>query len=444
MKKWIPGLALILAGGMALAQTLTLWTTETQPIRMKTQQKIAQQFEQQTGIKVNVVPVEENNLQERVTAAFAAGQLPDLIFHPIDYTLGWAAAGILDTQAANDVVNTLGRSTFVKGALELATYKGQVAAVPTDGWVQLLLYRKDLFDKYGLKAPTTYAAVLAAVNKLGDPPGMYGFVAATDPSQVYFQQVFEWIAMANGARLVGKDGKVDLNTPQMIGALKFYKQLAKASPPGNLYWQQSRELYFAGKAAQIIWSPFIMDELANLRNSVPVTAFGPNTGDRLAKDTGFVSNLSGPDDPRGSGYAQISYMGITVDAHTQAAEKFVEYLMNQGYLEWLSMAPEGKFPVRKGVPGNPEKFVDGWAKLPIGVDRKAPLGRFYSPAVIQEIYKGLENADRWGFREGKGQLVSAIYGSKVIPKIVSSYLDGEITAEQAAAQMQQQVVALGQ
>ena len=35
--------------------------------------------------------------------------------------------------------------------------------------------------------------------------------------------------------------------------LDFYKAIAKASPPGELFWKQSRELYFAGKAAMIIW-----------------------------------------------------------------------------------------------------------------------------------------------------------------------------------------------
>ena len=49
-----------------------------------------------------------------------------------------------------------------------------------------------------------------------------------------------------------------------IEALEFYKTIAKASPAGELFWKQSRELYFAGKAAMIIWSPFIMDELAGL------------------------------------------------------------------------------------------------------------------------------------------------------------------------------------
>ncbi len=429
-------------GSLGLAQSLVWWTTENQPKRMEVQRQIAAEFETETGIKVEVVPVEENQLAERITAAFAAGQLPDVIFHPLDYTVGWAAQGILDIDAATEVVKELGEKTFAKGALELASYEGNYTAVPTDGWTQLIVYRKDLFKQKSLAPPKTYASVLAGIEAFHNPPEMYGFVAATDPSQTYFQQVFEHIALANGVRLVDEQGNVTLNTPAMIHTLQFYKKLAEVSPPGNLYWKQSRELYLAGKALQIVWSPFILDELAGLRDSVPVTAFGNPTSDELARRTGFVAKLAGPDNPAGASYAQISYMGITVDADTENAKKFVKFLLSDAYLEWLSVAPEGKFPVRYGTPDDPKKFVNGWAKLPVGVDRKRPLGDIYPPEVIDTILAGLEVADRWGFRAGQGELVSKLYGEKTIPKIVRRYLDGELTAEQAAAEMQKAVETL--
>ncbi len=441
MKKAGVGLLVLAFLGLGLAQTLTLWTTEEQPKRMAIQRAIAEKFEAKTGIKVEVVPVTENQLAERITAAFAAGKLPDLVFHPVDYTVGWADEGILDPEAATEVIRELGEETFFKGALELARYQGNYTAVPTDGWTQLLLFRRDLFKARSLAEPKTFAAILGAIEALHDPPNMYGFVAATDPSQVYFQQVFEHIALANGVRLI-KDGKVALNTPEMVDTLKFYKRLAEASPPGNLYWKQSRELYMAGKAAQIVWSPFILDELAGLRNSVPVTAFKDPTTDELAKRTGFVARLIGPNNPKGASYAQISYMGITADADMDAAKKFVKFLLTDGYLDWLSMAPEGKFPVRKGTVDEPNKFVEGWSLLPIGVDRKRPIGDIYPPEVVKKILAGLEVADRWGFKAGYGALVAKLYGEKVIPKIVRRYLDGELTAEQAAAEMQRAVEAL--
>ena len=80
-------------------------------------------------------------------------------------------------------------------------------------------------------------------------------------------QVLEHVLLANGATPVNNSGFSGFDESKTIEALEFYKAIADASPEGELFWQQSRELYFAGKAAMIIWSPFIMDELAGLRDS---------------------------------------------------------------------------------------------------------------------------------------------------------------------------------
>ncbi len=45
----------------------------------------------------------------------------------------------------------------------------------------------------------------------------------------------------------------------------------------------------------IIWSPFIMDELAGLRDSAPPTFNVDPTSNELAQKTGFITNFSGPD-----------------------------------------------------------------------------------------------------------------------------------------------------
>jgi len=435
-------MTLAIAGvGLAQAQ-LVFWTTQVQPERMAVQEQIAADFAAATGITVQIVPVEESSLAERVTAAFSAGALPDVIYHPLSQTIGWAQAGILDIDAATDVVNELGVDTFSAGILNLAAYRGGYTAVPSDGWAQLLLYRKDLFEEAGLAAPTTYAAITAAIGALGNPPDMYGFVAATDPSNDYMMQVLEQVFLANGVKLLDADGKVDLNNEQVIESLNFYKALATASPPGNLFWQQSRELYFAGKAAMVIWSPFILDELAGLRDNVPITAFDDPTSPELARETGVLTSMAGPSNPAGSGYANASYFGITVDADTDAAAEFVAYIMNDAYLTWLSFAPEGLFPIRHGTPDEPDKFVDGWKELPVGVDRKAPLSEFYDASVIDDIISGLDVVDRWAYGQGQGALIGRLYGTRVMAELVRSFIDGKYTAEETAELLQQRVGAL--
>ncbi|MEL6960712.1 MAG: extracellular solute-binding protein, partial [Pseudomonadota bacterium] len=170
--------ALALSATMASAEELRFWTTEEQPERLARQEAMAADFAAATGHTVEVIPVSENDLGTRATAAFAAGDLPDVIYHTLQYAAPWAEAGILDTDAASDVVEMLGADTFAPGALNMAAVDGGYASVPVDGWTQMLVYRADLFEENGLEPPNSYAKVLAAVDALHNPPEMYGFVAA--------------------------------------------------------------------------------------------------------------------------------------------------------------------------------------------------------------------------------------------------------------------------
>mgnify|MGYP006296004893 CR=1 FL=1 len=421
---------------------VTLWTTEEQPERLEVQREINANFSEQTGIETETVPVTENQLGERVTAAFSAGELPDVIFHPLNFALTWYNSGILDATAAADVVDELGEDTFGTGALNLVETDDGYASIPVSGWTQLLVYRQDLFEEAGLDAPTTYADVRAAIEELHNPPEMYGFVAATDPSQVYMMQVFEHVALANGARVVDANGNVDIMTTAWRETLEFYKELAEASPAGNLYWQQSRELYFAGDAAMIVWSPFIMDELAGLRDSVPVTAFDDPTSRELAESTSFITSFAGPSNQQGSGWTEVQYFGITVDADTDAAQQWVGYSLTDGYVETLSQAAEGRFPVRSGTPDDPDRFVQEWSDLEVGVDRRASLGDIYSDQTIDRLLEGLETGSRWGFADGYGQLTSQLYETRIVAELVREYLDGERSVRETQQALQGEIESL--
>ena len=434
-------LALALAAGQAAAE-IRFWTTEEQPARLERQQQMAADFEAQTGIAVEVIPVTESDLGTRATAAFAAGDLPDVIYHPLQYALPWAEAGILDIEAATDVIEDLGAETFAQGALEMAATDGSYASVPVDGWTQMIVYRKDLFDEAGLEPPTTYANVRAAIEALHNPPDMYGFVAATKVDENFMSQVLEHVFLANGVSPVGEGGFSPLEEGPTTEVLEFYKTIAEASPPGELFWQQSRELYFAGRAAMIIWSPFILDELAGLRDSSPPTINDDPTSTELASMTGIVTNFAGPSNPDGAAWADLRYFGITSDAATDDAMDFVKYSMDEGYTQTLAIAPEGKFPVRKGTADDPDRFEAAWAELPVGVDRTAPLGDLYAQEMIDEIVSGLDVAQRWGVSEGQLALASKIVNSQAINRVVRRYIDGEIDAAEAVAQMNAELGAI--
>ncbi|MFK7894005.1 MAG: hypothetical protein AB8B63_24535, partial [Granulosicoccus sp.] len=200
--------------------------------------------------------------------------------------------------------------------------------------------------------------------------------------------------------------------------------------------------YFAGQAAMIIWSPFILDELAGLRDSAPPTINEDPTTRDLAKATGIVTNFSGPSNPDGAAWGDTRYFGITADADTEIAQDFVKYAMDAGYLQTLSIAPEGKFPVRSGTADEPQKFNEGWAQLPVGVDRKAPLSELYEQSMIDEIVGGLSVAQRWGVNDGQLALASKMINSQAINRIVRQYLDDEVDASAAVEAMNKELSAI--
>lgn len=415
--------------------SITFWSTLVEPDRVATQQGIIDAFTEATGIEVELVPVPEDDLPNLIVTNAASGDLPDVVHHPIDFAIGWAEQGLLDVEAAAEVVESLGRDTFNQGALALASQDDQPVAVPADGWGQLLVYRTDLFEAAGLEPPDTFESLLAAAEALhGD--GMNGITASTDPADVFTQQTFEFLALGAGCQLI-TDGEVSLDSPACVEAITTYADLIQNYSPGTVQnVDTTRSTYFAGDAAMLIWSPFILDELAGLRNdALPTCEECTDDPMFLANNSGFVPALSA-EGTEPAQYGQVSYFGIGTGADTDSAKQFVEFLMSDGYVDWLSIAPEGMFPMRAGTAEEPESFVEGWKALDIGVDTRTPFGEVYSDEVVNTLIEGTHNFQRWGFADGYGALVSSLYTSLAIPQALSAVLNEGLSPEDAAAQMQ--------
>jgi multiple sugar transport system substrate-binding protein len=198
----------------------------------------------------------------------------------------------------------------------------------------------------------------------------------------------------------------------------------------------TRATYFAGDAAMLIWSPFILDELAGLRNDALPTCDECGDDPRfLVNNSGFVPALSA-EGTEPAQYGQVSYFGIGAGADTESAQAFVEYLLGDGYVDWLSIAPEGMFPMRTGTADAPDSYVEGWKALEFGVDTRVPFGDVYSDEVVTTLIDGTNNFQRWGFADGYGSLVSSLYTSLTVPQALSAVLNEGLSPEDAAAQMQ--------
>jgi multiple sugar transport system substrate-binding protein len=424
--------------------SLTFWTAEDNPDRVKATQAIVDRFQQQTNITVKLVAIGEDQLASQVNSASAAGTLPDVLAAAsLGFVHSLAADDITDPDAAAAVINTLGRQTFSRRALSLVEANGKPVAVPSDSWTQLLVYRKDLFAKAGLAAPTTFEAIRAAAAKL-KASGVAGIVAATKPDS-FTQQTFEYLAVANGCQLVDQAGAITLTTKSCVDTFGFYVDLIRSgSVQGGQDADTTRAAYLAGKAAMIIWSSFVLDELAGLSNDArptcPQCRADPSF---LAKTSGIVTAITGPDGSQPSQFGELTCFAITKNANPDAA-KLVQFLMNDGYPDWLGLAPEGKVPVRTGTTDQPTKFTDAWTHLQTGVERSKPLSELYPPGVLKILATSTDTMNRWGFLQGQGRLVGAQLTELPIPKALAAALNGSLSTAAAAEQAQAHLETIAQ
>jgi multiple sugar transport system substrate-binding protein len=424
-------------GGGGGGDSITVWIQEDLPDRVAATEKIVAAFEKESGVKVELVPVAEDQFNQVLTSSAAAGDLPDVIGGislPQVRTL--SSNELIDTDAVGQVMDGLDESTFSERAVELTADGDTQLAIPSESWAQLLFYRADLFEKAGIEPPTTYDDILAAAEKL-DSGDMAGFVGANSPGDAFTEQTFEHVALGNNCQLVDEEGEVGLDSPECVAAFEFYGDLVENySVPGAQDVDTTRASYFAGQAAMFIWSTFVLDEMAGLRNDAKPNC--PECADDpayLAKNTGVVTTIEGPDGEGPAVFGEITSWTVTADSATDPAKEFVEYMFGDGYIPWIAIAPEGKVPVRLGTADNPTEYSDQWAELPVGVDTKAPLTDFYSAEVIEALSAGPTELDRWAIPQGQGDLLGALQGEQPVATAVNEVTTGtdpEEAAQQAA------------
>lgn len=109
------------------------------------------------------------------------------------------------------------------------TFNGKIYGVPMGSNTLMLMYRKDLFEKYGLKPPTTYDEIIKACGVLRQEPDI------TAPFAMDLSAGWAWsIAFYEALRSLGGDFFVEgtaqpsINTPQGVAALKKITEVVDA------------------------------------------------------------------------------------------------------------------------------------------------------------------------------------------------------------------------
>ena len=211
-------------GGEGGDNAITFWLNEDVAQRVAAIETIVKGFQEKSGVSVKVVAIAEDQLATQIQSASAAGTLPD-VMGPMSLGLvqNLATDDLADPDAANEVIESLGRDTFSERALSLVQADGKPMGVPSDTWTQLLVYRKDLFEKAGLETPDTFDKILAAATKLKQP-GQNGIVAATKAGEAFTEQTFEYFALANGCQLDRRPGRDPAHLAPVRGHLRVLRR----------------------------------------------------------------------------------------------------------------------------------------------------------------------------------------------------------------------------
>jgi len=398
--------------------TLEFWTTETQSDRLAIINVLARTFEASNpNITVKVVAIDENDMATQMNSAAAAGTLPGLVQVATTNAVAFGTQGLLNTEAATDVVNNIGKNEFYSGILGLNQMPSgdSYYSVPFHGWIQGIWYRADWFEEAGLNPPKTWDDILAAAKHFHNPEmNQYGILIGTKP-EAFTEQVFTQFALSNDAWLFDGDGNLTLNSPEMREAVEFYAELAKYTPPGPQTWR-SRDYYLQSKLAMFFYSTYIMDDLAlaevaagSLTDENFKELAGASFDPDLVKNTGMVSAINKTRDAGYGVIVSLAFPNADNQEETLAAMRFAEYLLTpSAYISFLHMAPGGKNPVLKEITTNP-KYQE---------DMKG-IFKLYGSEKLAEIVQGLDSIETFEIVDGKRiDAASVVFSKQIIPQMI--------------------------
>ena len=404
-------------------EALNVWINETSPEHQAALQSMVADFTEQSGIDVALRLVSPPLLPDLIQTAVLSDTLPDVVLHPLEYSVTWAEEGILDPQVAAAIIDEIGTNSFNQNAIKAVSVNGLPSAVPSDGFQQLWLYRADWVDEKGLQIPDNYNDMMTNAEAVFDPENIVsGIVIPTESNLITTHRAFEHLAIANNCQLIDENGEVRLLDDACREAIDFYFSIVnKFSPTGVQTDTSVRNAFLEGRTGMIMTSPEILPDLAKSAS--------------LIQNTGILTALQGRDrssDP--ANFGNVTYLGVTKGADAEAAAAFVKYWLNDGYANWLAVESERKVPMHLGTTDEPRLYIDQWGNTPLSDGQS--LADLFGDETVNLLKNNVANTNRWGFKVGQGALVGQLYESLTfsitLQEMLSGYFDSTQTIEEAA------------
>lgn len=234
-------------------QTITLLWSDTNGANGP-QAKLLKEFTQETGIKVNELGVNYNDIFGKVTQA-AMSKSSDIDLAEMDTI--WAGQyyeGNIAVDLTNVVPDSL-KKQFTNSSLSSVTYNGHLVAMPWYSSTKHFYWNKKLLAEVGVTSPPkTWDQFEAVSNKLkakGIMASGWSWKQAESLNCDYVSLVY-----AFGGQFFDSNGKPAFNKGGGLKALEYMVKLLntdKTVAPGSLQWDENDVMnnFAAGKIAMM-------------------------------------------------------------------------------------------------------------------------------------------------------------------------------------------------
>jgi raffinose/stachyose/melibiose transport system substrate-binding protein len=204
-------------------------------------------------IKIEEYPTDDVYVP-RLNADFAADTVPDVfISWPGDLSKPYVESKKLLDLAPYLEQDAQWKNSFLPGTIEQCKYAGFQGSVPIEGFTVPIFYNKELFSQYGVKAPSTYAEFVSAIDVFMS----HGIVPLTAFIDNGWACALYWYVMANRIMGVAKVQAAcrsgDFTDPGFVEAARRLLDFRNAKAfPENFIGSSNPEannLFMTGKAA---------------------------------------------------------------------------------------------------------------------------------------------------------------------------------------------------
>ena len=249
------GLSACGGGGDEAAGSTTVRVTLANHVWTDNIKKALPEFEKQSGLKVELTQLGEDQLSDQYNVKLNAGStdLDVMMYRPLQEGRLFAKNGYLRDLTEQTKSNAgWAWDDFQAGPVSATTYEDKVVGVPIITETEVLYYRKDLLEKAGIAAPpTTLDELRSAAEKIkAADPNVAGFVARTGKTAAVTQ--FSSFLFSYGGDFI-KDGQSAVGSPEAKQAYAYYGGLIKDLGPANvstdMSWPEAMAIFTQGQAA---------------------------------------------------------------------------------------------------------------------------------------------------------------------------------------------------